>query len=88
MADPTTPGAIDESDERDIVPLEMLGRAAWLLAKIIVPLFVGAILVGFMFFDLKFVFIASFMGFVLMLFIALPLVLATFEDEVIGDNDH
>ena len=86
MTDSDTPNMIDESDERDIVSLETLGKAAWLMAKIIVPLFIGAIVVGFMFFDLKFVFIASFMGFTLMLFIALPLVLATYEDEVIGHD--
>lgn len=86
MAEPDTQHVVDESDEQDVVPLETLGRAIWLMAKIIVPLIIGAIIVGFVFFDLKFVFIASFMGFVLMLFIALPLVLATYEDEVISEG--
>lgn len=74
--------------EEDIVPLSTLARAAWLLIKIAAPLFIGAIVVALIFFDLRLAIFASFMGFVLMLFIALPLVLATYEDEVIeGGHD-
>ena len=78
----------DDSDEGDVVPLSTLARAVWLMVKIVVPLIIGAIVVGVVFFDLRLAVFASFMGFCLMLFIALPLVLATYEDEVIeGGHD-
>jgi len=73
-------------EEQDVVPFEMLGRAIWLLAKIFVPLLIGAVVVGTIFFDFAMALLASFMGFLLMLFIGLPLVLAMYEDEVISEG--
>lgn len=85
----TTTSAQDEFvEEEDVVPLSTLARAVWLMIKIALPLFIGAIVVAVIFFDVRLAIFASFMGFVLMLFIALPLVLATYEDEVIeGGHD-
>lgn len=78
----------DMYDDEDVVPLSTLARAVWLMLKIIIPLFIGAVVVALVFFDLKLAVFASFMGFVLMIFIALPLVLATYEDEVIEGGGH
>lgn len=82
-----TPDMLDEfEEEKDVVPFEMIGRAIWLLAKILVPLLIGAVVIGTIFFDFKLAVLASFMGFTLMMFIGLPLVLATYEDEVISEG--
>lgn len=78
----------DDSDSGDVVSLSTLARAVWLMAKILVPLIIGAVVVGIVFFDFQLAVFASFMGFCLMLFIALPLVLAIYEDEVIEGGGH
>ena len=73
----------------DNLSLELLLKSAWLIGKIVGPLAVGAVVLSFIFFSWKIAIIATAISFMLMLFIAIPLVLATYEDEVIeGGGGH
>jgi len=81
IAEPTG-RIVEPEDEQDVIPLDMLGRGVWLTAKIVGPLFIGAIVLAAIFFDIRTALIAGFVAFVLMCFISIPLWLATAEDEI------
>ena len=61
---------------------ETIGRESGLLLKIVIPMLIGGVIVSAIFLGGKVALIGMFVASVLMLFISLPLWLASLEDDV------
>ena len=77
-----------DQPEVETVDLSTLGKATWLVLKIIVPIVIGCFVVTLIWASVTAAIVATFVVTMLSVFIAIPLFLACVEDEIMEAEHH